>query len=137
MGSYNNNFNGDFDGDFVNRDKYHISWRKPPPKDHPNARDCPQCWEATWKATKKCVSCGYDIFAHDHEINQKKQQEAERRIKEQDDIFKLSFIAGLVVFAFAIYWINKFFEHEIWFINMLPFACGAVVFFLLIKWGEN
>ncbi|MCJ0830422.1 hypothetical protein MN869_18570 [Acinetobacter sp. NIPH1876] len=68
-----NNFNGNFGGDHIDGDKY-VGVCEPPPNDHPNARECPQCWKSTWVATRECVRCGCDVWHHDEMIAQKKKK---------------------------------------------------------------
>lgn len=68
-----NNFHGNFGGDYVNGDKL-ISGCEPPPLNHPNARTCPQCWRLTWKATRKCVWCGCDVWHQDELVVQEKRK---------------------------------------------------------------
>lgn len=31
---------------------------------HHNATTCPQCERPTWRYSRNCIECGYDLFAH-------------------------------------------------------------------------
>lgn len=78
-------------GDWVGGNKtVNVSPHKPVPDGNPNGRECPQCAEVTWLATKECIACGYDLFEHDAKARRKR---VDRR--------KIRFIVGLGAVAVA------------------------------------
>ena len=48
---------------------------KGPPPHHRNGRICPQCDRWTWQATRECVHCDYDLFAHEQRLVQERQRQ--------------------------------------------------------------
>lgn len=60
---------------------------------HPNATLCPQCGRPTWRYSKDCRQCGYDLFAH-------AERERVKRIKERNAKIMA---ASIAVMAGAIY----------------------------------
>ena len=108
-----NNFNGNFGGDYVNGDKL-VSGCEPPPNDHSNARECPQCWRSTWKATRECVRCGCDVWHHDEMVAQKQRK---KLLKRRSEIaFMVSGVSVLILIISANYAAN-------WFIIFSFFIC--------------
>ncbi|MDP7811619.1 hypothetical protein [Acinetobacter pittii] len=74
-------------GDLVQGNKYLIkNGKEAPPQDHPNGRDCPQCEGWTWKRTRECVHCGYDIFTMDYEADLKRQEEIQEQLRKQREL---------------------------------------------------
>lgn len=47
-------------GDLVLGNKIGLLYQ-PPPQDHPNAINCPQCEDVTWKDSELCCHCGFSI----------------------------------------------------------------------------
>lgn len=68
-----------------------------PPHDHPNARQCPQCYEVTWRYTQYCLWCGIDLFAQD-------ELDREQRVRQRRTRVMLSSLAvSLACLAAAMY----------------------------------
>ena len=85
-------FNGNFGGDYVEGNK--VSNRPDSPdENHPNATECPQCWKTTWRGTRNCVHCEYDVWLHHENI---------KRNKWKKVLEKRSNICLLIGFAFLI-----------------------------------
>lgn len=49
-------------------DSFNVYRQKPPPADHPNAIVCEQCSGFTWRLTKLCMHCKFDIYARTQEL---------------------------------------------------------------------
>lgn len=64
-----------------------------PPADHPNARQCPQCHQVTWRMTQHCLCCGVDLFAIDHHA--RREQVLKRRLKFGTICLTLSAALGI------------------------------------------
>lgn len=46
-----------------------------PTPGHRNGIVCAQCDRWTWRATRECRHCGYDLFAHAHRFTQERQRQ--------------------------------------------------------------
>lgn len=51
----------------------HIYKYKAPPLNHHNGMYCPNCDGWTWKTTRQCVECSYDIWTHFEIIENKRR----------------------------------------------------------------
>lgn len=79
-------------GDIVQRDKNVIikGGLTPPPENHPNGRDCPQCFGWTWRDTSECLHCGCNLKQKDVDILRKQQElidAHEKKIRDQTEQF--------------------------------------------------
>lgn len=86
----------------------------PPDDDHPNARECPQCWKTTWKCTRECVRCGCDVWLQDELIA---RQRRKRLLKRRSEIaFIISGVSVLILILSVNYASN-------WFVILSFFVC--------------
>lgn len=109
-------FNGNFGGDYVEGNK-HTNRPDGPSPDHPNAIECPQCWEATWRGTRNCVNCEYDVWEHRFQLRKKAFQ-------KRNQIFAiLMFAVFLITLA-----INNLINQPPMWLVFLPFVALFGVF---------
>ncbi len=104
---------------------------KGPPPHHRNGRDCPQCDRWTWKATRACVHCDYDLFAHE----QRQAQERHRQWHAHRQQQLLRWAVGLFAGGFAVIYFAPSFPKAIQpgmvalgvFAVICGFVCGKML----------
>ncbi|QIH08941.1 MULTISPECIES: hypothetical protein [unclassified Pseudomonas] len=81
------------------------STKQPPPQGSDRSRECPQCGKVTWRYTKLCMHCDYNLHNHDQvEAEERERREAEE-YKKRLDTFMLKLLLVLIfiaVFSYAI-----------------------------------
>ncbi|MFS2072269.1 hypothetical protein ACEN9D_26305 [Pseudomonas sp. CT11-2] len=59
----------------LGRQTFDINTTKhPPPQDSDRSRQCPQCDRGTWRYTRLCIHCDYNLQSHDDNVAQKTAQ---------------------------------------------------------------
>lgn len=103
-------------GDLVFGNKISLLYQ-PPPSNHPNAVNCPQCEELTWKDTELCCHCGFSL---------------ENYRNNRKDLIDI--LIKIVMATFAILYFGYTFDVNVYqhFIVLIP-VFSALAFFVSKK----
>lgn len=102
----------------------HIGRAAPPPPNHPQAICCPQCRCITWRATRLCVNCDFEIGAW-----QERRDDEVRRLRERARLRRVAGRLALCSVTCALVAYSNFFVGlEQAFVCGLAFVFGLGAF---------
>ena len=117
----------------------------PPDENDPDAMRCPRatCRRLIYRDNHECAYCKFDLNGYFRQISerqayireQKRLEEIEVK-KFKHDLAKMMFVGVLIIIAIISGMINSYFEHDMFWLNFLPFGIGFSIFFMIANWDK-
>lgn len=117
----------------------------PPKQNDPDAIECPRktCRRLIYQDNSECAYCKFDLKGYFSQIAEEEAFKLEQEKLEQieirnfkRDISKMIFLGLLIFIAFISGLINSYFNHNLLWLNLLPFGAIASVFFIIVNWDK-
>lgn len=111
----------------------------PPEPNSPEGMYCPRASCRSWiyRDNKECEYCKYDIQAYWNRLQQRQDEEIAKQKRKNAMNFEFSFVGILAVVAVVVYGINSLIDHQVLWLQLLPYLFGGGAIVLFVKTMER